>query len=142
MPPAYSVAQEWANASKTWTAFQVSVTNTASGSSSKLADFQVGGSSKAFIDKAGKGVFSNWIYLDGIGSAAYFGWVGGAILTDRRFSTPGVDCSQYVDISEMSAPAAPAANTARLFVEDDGAGKTRLCVRFPTGAVQVLATEP
>lgn len=38
--------------------------------------------------------------------------------------------------------AAGAANTGRLFVKDNGAGKTQLCVRFNTGAVQVLATEP
>lgn len=140
--PAVDLALTWNNAGHDFTAFKVNVTNTASGSGSKLADFQVGGSSKAFIDKAGKAVFSNWIYLDGIGSSAYFGWVGGAILTDRRFSTPGLDCSQYLDITEMSAPAAPAANTARLYVEDNGSGKTRLMVLFPTGAAQVLATEP
>ena len=27
------------------------------------------------------------------------------------------------------------------FVGDNGAGKTQLCVRFATGAVQVIATE-
>jgi hypothetical protein len=49
--------------------------------------------------------------------------------------------SQFVEIGEMSTPAAPAGNRARLFVRDNGAGKTQLCVRFPTGAVKVLATE-
>jgi hypothetical protein len=39
-------------------------------------------------------------------------------------------------------PGAPAADKARLFVRDNGAGKTQLCVRFSTGAVQVLATQP
>jgi hypothetical protein len=33
-------------------------------------------------------------------------------------------------------------NQARLFVKDNGAGKTQLCVRFHTGAVQVIETEP
>lgn len=47
--------------------------------------------------------------------------------------------SEYVEIAD---PAAPAANKARLYVKDNGAGKTQLVVRFPTGAVQVLATEP
>ena len=41
-----------------------------------------------------------------------------------------------------SSPAAPAADHARPFVQDNGAGKTQLCVRFSTGAVQVLVTEP
>jgi hypothetical protein len=48
----------------------------------------------------------------------------------------------YFDIEEISDPPAPATNTARLFVRDNGAGKTQLCVRFPTGAIQVLSTEP
>jgi hypothetical protein len=49
--------------------------------------------------------------------------------------------SQFVEIGEMATPAAPGTNRARLFVRDNGLGKTQLCVRFPTGAVKVLATE-
>jgi hypothetical protein len=49
--------------------------------------------------------------------------------------------SQFVEIAEMSTPAAPGGNRARLFVRDNGVGKTQLCVRFPTGAVKVLASE-
>jgi hypothetical protein len=48
----------------------------------------------------------------------------------------------YHEFAEMVAPAAGAANTARLFSRDNGAGKTQLCVIFPTGAIQVLSTEP
>jgi hypothetical protein len=49
----------------------------------------------------------------------------------------------YQEMMEMAAdPAAPAADKARLFVRDNGAGKTQLCVRFATGAVVVLATQP
>ena len=44
--------------------------------------------------------------------------------------------------SEMTAPGAPSANNAYLFCQDNGAGKTQLCARFNTGAIQVLATEP
>lgn len=47
-----------------------------------------------------------------------------------------------VDMPEIASPGAPAANTARLYCEDNGSGKSRLVVRFPTGAVQVIATEP
>lgn len=43
---------------------------------------------------------------------------------------------------QSSDPTAPSANGARLFTKDNGAGKTQLCVRFATGAVQVIATEP
>lgn len=51
--------------------------------------------------------------------------------------------SPVLDFNEVSsAPAAPPANEARLYCRDNGSGKTQLVVRFPTGAVQVLATEP
>lgn len=56
--------------------------------------------------------------------------------------TVGVDASGFVEMAEVTAPAAPAANTARLFVQDNGSGKTQLAVRFPTGAVQTIVTEP
>ena len=46
------------------------------------------------------------------------------------------------EFGEIADPAAPAANSARLYAKDNGSGKTQLVVRFPTGAVQVLATEP
>ena len=45
-------------------------------------------------------------------------------------------------LSEISAPDAPAANKAVLYCRDNGSGKTQVVVRFPTGAVQVVATEP
>lgn len=47
----------------------------------------------------------------------------------------------YWEGTEMTAPAAPAANQGRVFFEDV-AGKTRLAVRFPTGATQQIAIEP
>lgn len=54
----------------------------------------------------------------------------------------GVLVDQYIDHVEMVAPAAPPANTARTYCDDNGSGKSRLMVRFPTGAVQQLAIEP
>ncbi len=63
--------------------------------------------------------------------------IGYDTLRIRRFKI-----GQYVEISEMAAPAAPAVNTGRLFIRDNGSGKTQLCVIFPTGAIQVLSTEP
>lgn len=46
------------------------------------------------------------------------------------------------DFVEIGDPGAPAANRGRLYVRDNGSGKSQLVVRFATGAVQVLATEP
>lgn len=50
--------------------------------------------------------------------------------------------ARHIEIVEMTAPAAPATNAARLFVEDNGSGKTRLMVRFATGATVQLGIEP
>jgi hypothetical protein len=51
--------------------------------------------------------------------------------------------STFIDLKEtVAAPAAPAADYGRIFMRDNGSGKTQFCVRFPSGAVQVLATEP
>lgn len=44
-------------------------------------------------------------------------------------------------LKEMTTPAAPAANRFVLYGDDDGSGKTRVMVRFPTGAPQVVAIE-
>jgi hypothetical protein len=46
------------------------------------------------------------------------------------------------EISGASLPAAPAANGGALYLEDNGSGKTVLKIRFATGAVQTIATEP
>ena len=63
----------------------------------------------------------NVVPLDPSGNAVISGYIGGAQISD---------------------PAAPASNSGRLYFRDNGAGKTQLVVRFPTGAVQVIATEP
>lgn len=48
----------------------------------------------------------------------------------------------YIEGIEIADPSAPATNYGRLYFRDNGAAKTQLVVRFPTGAIQVLATEP
>ena len=50
--------------------------------------------------------------------------------------------NKFHEMKEISTPAAPGANKVRLFARDNGSGKTQLCVRFPTGAVQVIKTQP
>lgn len=45
-------------------------------------------------------------------------------------------------LEQGSDPSAPSANYGVLYLRDNGSGKTQLCVRFNTGAVQVIATEP
>lgn len=47
----------------------------------------------------------------------------------------------FIEITEMVAPSAPAANNARLFCRDNG-GKTELCVMFSDGSVQQIKIQP
>jgi hypothetical protein len=47
-----------------------------------------------------------------------------------------------VQFPEGAAPAAPGANLANLWVQDNGAGKTQLMVQFTTGAAVQLAIQP
>ena len=48
---------------------------------------------------------------------------------------------RHFEMAEVPDVGVPAANMARLYVRDNGSGKTQLVVRFPTGAMQVIATE-
>jgi hypothetical protein len=71
------------------------------------------------------------IGLYGISSSGYGVYSAGKVYT-----------TTYYEAGEITTPAAPIANRARLFVRDNGSGKTQLCVRFNTGAVQVIKTQP
>jgi hypothetical protein len=64
-------------------------------------------------------------------SSGYAGYFNGKVYT-----------SQFYELGEVTSLSAPVANRARLFVRDNGDGKTQLCVRVHTGVVKVLATEP
>ncbi len=67
---------------------------------------------------------------------------GGTALgsTSSRFAT--IHLRDYAYFSEIADPSAPAADRALLYCKDNGSGKSQLAVRFATGAVQVIATEP
>lgn len=90
------------------------------------------------------------IYIPGGASVSYteLQSVGAGLWTPGRFTAQqlalqGTAGASYLEMPEQStAPGAPPANTMRLYVQDDGAGKTQLRVRFPTGATQIVATEP
>ena len=57
-------------------------------------------------------------------------------------SNTQMNLSTFLEMVEGSLPAAGAANTGRLFMKDNGSGKTQFGVRFATGAEQIMATEP
>jgi hypothetical protein len=69
----------------------------------------------------------------------FFRWLG-QMLTRVNSLETRISTTEVV-VTEISDPDAPSTNGAVLYVRDNGAGKTQLCVRFPTGAVQTLATE-
>lgn len=78
----------------------------------------------------------------GIAAAPYL-----RVVNEDDGSIAGINFSfalatSYFDIDEIASPAAPSTNKGRLFVRDNGSGKTQLCIRFNTGAIQVIATEP
>ena len=50
--------------------------------------------------------------------------------------------TEYHQMTEMTAPSAPAANSVRIYAEDNGSGKTRLMALFASGVAQQLAIEP
>lgn len=50
--------------------------------------------------------------------------------------------ARHIELAEQTAPANAPTDKGRLFLRDNGSGKTQLCVIFQTGAIQVLSTEP
>jgi len=61
--------------------------------------------------------------------------------TNTRRAAVGATASGALGV-QLEFFTKPNSAKARLFVRDNGAGKTQLCVQFNTGAVQVLATQP
>ena len=83
-------------------------------------------------------------YEDGVGTSS----ISTGVESHWKISPDSFDIvdekpmREYIQGIEISDPAAPSANRGRLYFKDNGAGKTQIVVRFPTGAVQVIATEP
>lgn len=65
------------------------------------------------------------------------GGQAGSFGTDLSFSL-----AKWLEMVEITAPAAPAANGVRIYAVDNGAGKTRLMALFSSGAAQQLAIQP
>jgi len=86
-------------------------------------------------DNTAKGVWGDTISGHAIhgtaGPSGYAGYFAGKVFTTK-----------WYEMKEITPPPAPSGNKGRLFMRDNGSGKTQLCVRFNTGAIQVLATQP
>jgi hypothetical protein len=117
-----------------WSALEGTGVQGASGGSLPAAKAKTGVYGYAAHDNFSRGVTGEspaGIGVYGISSSGYGGYFAGKVYTTK-----------WYELSEISAPAAPLSNRARLFVRDNGLGKTQLCVRFHSGAVKVLATQP
>jgi hypothetical protein len=80
----------------------------------------------------GAGVRGRSQYGPGVEGWSEFGYAG---YFDGKAFAGALDMPE-------SSPGVPPANQARLFVRDNGSGKTQLCVQFATGSPIVVATEP
>lgn len=80
---------------------------------------------------------------DGAGGGAAIESVG-SITQGKGTADEIILQNGYIEMDERDAgdPAAPSGNRYRLFARDNGSGKTQIAVRFSTGAVIVLATQP
>mgnify|MGYP007112060975 CR=1 FL=1 len=99
---------------------------------------------------------TNWYsvcYGNGLFVAVAYQGTGNRVMTSgsldsvstsdvHRFHGSQSIVSGYLELNEISEPDAGAADTARLFLQDNGSGKTQLCVRFSSGATQVLSLIP
>jgi hypothetical protein len=104
--------------------------------------------------------FVNLAYLDGadriklgdggtdvvVSGGLYLGSSGGTRLTDSSGAGLGLATSggggAFLTGTEVAAPPAPpAANGWKLYANDDGTGKTQLCVLFSTGPPQCFAKQ-
>ena len=99
-----------------------------------ISDGAVGAPGIVFNDDRNTGLYRS--EADTIGFA-----VNGAVGATLSTTALAIN-TKYIEVAEIVAPAAPGANGARLYAEDTGGGKTRLVVLFPSGAAQVIATEP
>jgi hypothetical protein len=82
---------------------------------------------------SGRGVWGHSYAGSGVYGSSFTGWAGN--FSGRVFT------KKYHELQEMSPPPNAPLHRARLFVRDNGSGKTELCVKFHTGGAQVLATE-
>jgi len=96
---------------------------------STTANYQIRGSTS-----------DSWIYGVPSTSASHFYSFAG---TNRLQLSEEHGAGLIRILGEASADVAnPSANQAKLYLKDNGSGKTQLLVRFGSGAPQVIATEP
>lgn len=112
------------------------------GNSTITGALGVGGSaSLVTLSVSGGSTLGAESYLKRAGTGNFLNFVGDTILRGGFFQESGALGLEFT-LEASADMTAPGTNGARIYTRDNGAGKTQLCVRFQSGAVQVLATEP
>lgn len=112
---------------------------TAAGAITGAGNLTVGAST--FVVTAATGAVTSGT-INGQTISATASFTGSLAITGALTGVTNETLSGYIEGTEMAAPAAPAANTGRIFFQDNGAGKTQLMCIFASGAAQQLAIEP
>ena len=100
------------------------------------------------INDGGTALATNRAIEAGSGGSQEYGFLVGGV----RYEANGANIASIngsngavgvaLQLGEMTAPAAPAANKVRIYAQDNGSGKTQLMALFATGAAQQIAIEP
>jgi hypothetical protein len=106
-----------------------------------LRDVRIGNLNNSGNVTGRRVVFGNTTLYEQFGYL-YFVSSGNGFDFNTALRTSRVETSQHLQFAETTAPAAPAANSVRIYAEDNGSGKTRLMALFPTGVAQQIAIEP
>jgi hypothetical protein len=128
-------------ASGTYTILDINPTETAIGAGPHfLLRGRIGAGGNVFsVDRTG-------IISSAAGFASGLRFAGSTQLLDIGDGLLGISDSGLngaaIRLTERADPSAPSGNNAYFYCRDGGSGKTQLVVRFPTGAIQVIATEP
>ena len=67
---------------------------------------------------------------------------GNADNTFDNLHTNNTFVRRQISLKEITDPSATNPDDAVIYARDNGSGKTQICVRFSSGAVQVIATQP
>ena len=141
--------------------FRVYNTFTDASNYERLSVSYVSNEARLFVQNAGTGANNRNLFISTDGGSIAFGVSNTArwrINTSAHFVAEAdnaydigaatanrprnIFIAGYNQLSEMTAPAAPAANGVRIYAVDNGSGKTQLMALFATGAAQQIAIEP
>jgi Collagen triple helix repeat (20 copies) len=95
----------------------------------------------AVVDGSNNSVFGqfgvNNVFVDGNTSISLRTAAGGTINVAGTLALS----TNHLSLKEKAAPVAPAADTANLWLQDNGSGKSQLMIQFATGVPIVIATQ-